>query len=186
MRLFAAIDIDSHVRKRIANVQDRLKRELNLRGHQVKWVRPDLIHLTVKFLGEVPDKDVTRVCDVVTRTAAEFSGFDLQVRGMGVFGRPARVVWVGCEPCPALTGLQNELEEQFDRIGWPKENRPFAGHLTLCRIKSVAAGKQLSQAVEAYKDEVFGTISVTELLLFESRLSSTGPEYTVVCTGTLK
>lgn len=186
MRLFAAIDVDSQVRKRIANFQDRLKRELNLSARQVKWVRPDQVHLTVKFLGEVADKDLTKVCDVVTRTAARFDAFDLQVCSVGVFGNPARVVWVGCDLCPTLSNLQRELEEQFFQIGWDKEHRSFAGHLTLCRIKNAAVGREITPIVEAYKDEVFGTVSVQELLLFESRLSSTGPEYSVICTGTLK
>jgi 2'-5' RNA ligase len=186
MRLFAAIDIDSQVREQIERIQQQLKRELNLKGREVKWVRPGQIHLTLKFLGEVPDDAITEVCEVVTQTAARHSGFDIQVRGVGVFGRPARVVWVGIEPCPELMKLQSELEREFEKIGWARESRAFAGHLTICRVKTSAAGKKLADAIEKWNDEIFGSVWVRQAVLYESRLSSAGPEYSVVCTAPMK
>jgi 2'-5' RNA ligase len=186
MRLFVAVDINSQVRDRIEQVQQYLKRELNLKGRDVKWVRPEQIHLTLKFLGEVRDAAITQVCDVVTRTAARCEGFEMQVQGLGVFGKPARVVWAGIEPCPALMTLQAELESEFEKIGWDKEGRAFAGHLTLCRVKNAAAGRKIAQAVEAVKDEIFGSVWVDQAVLYESRLSSDGPQYSVVCTAPLK
>jgi len=186
MRLFAAIDIEPQVRDKIASVQQQLKRDLKLSGKEVRWVRPEQIHLTLKFLGEVRDAAVTEVCDVLMRTAAEHSGFELQMRGLGVFGRPARVVWAGCEPSPELMKLQTRLENEFETIGWKKESRPFAGHLTLCRVKTAAAGRRLAEAVEAYADEWFGEISAEQLRLYESVLGPGGAEYSVVCTAPLR
>lgn len=186
MRLFTAIDIDPQVRDRIDQIQKQLKRELNLQGRDVKWVRPDQIHLTLKFLGEVRDEALTDVCKAVTQTAAQCDGFDLQVRGMGVFGRPARVVWAGTEPCPALVKLQADMENAFERIGWAKEARPFAGHLTVCRVKTAVAGKKLAAAVENLYDEIFGSVWVRQAVLYESRLSSAGPQYHAVCRAPLK
>jgi len=185
MRLFVAIDMSSQVQDRIGQIQRRLKQELgNDRG--VKWVRPEQIHLTLKFLGEVRDNMLTQVCDVVTRTAAKYDSFEIQARGMGVFGQPARVVWAGIEPCPSLMKLQAELEREFEKIGWDKENRAFAGHLTLCRVKSAAAGRKIAQAVETVKDEIFGSVWVDQAVLYESHLSSDGPQYSAVCTAPLK
>ncbi|MHC4882547.1 MAG: RNA 2',3'-cyclic phosphodiesterase [Planctomycetota bacterium] len=170
MRLFVAVDINSQVRDRIEQVQQYLKRELNLKGRDVKWVRPEQkIHLTLKFLGEVRDAAITQVCDVVTRTAARCEGFEMQVRGLGVFGNPARVVWAGIEPCPALMTLQAELESEFEKIGWDKEGRAFAGHLTLCRVKNAAAGRKIAQAVEAVKDEIFGSVWVDQAVPGQKR-----------------
>lgn len=186
MRLFAAIDIEPTVIERIEQIQKRLRQDLNLSEREVKWVRPDQIHLTLKFLGDIRDEVISEVCDVVTRTAANAVGFDLKVRGIGTFGRPARVVWAGTEPCPELIKLQSELEGEFATIGFAKDNRPFAGHLTLCRVKSTKAGRKLTEAVEPYKDEFFGPVAVDQLILYESRLSSAGPEYTAVCTAALK
>ena len=76
MRLFVAIDIEPQVRDRITRIQQQLKRDVNLSGKEVRWVRPERIHLTLKFLGEVPDKIVTQVCDVVTRAAEEHRSVD--------------------------------------------------------------------------------------------------------------
>jgi len=186
MRLFAAIDIDPQIQERIERVQKRLKRDLDLSGNEVRWVPPGQMHLTLKFLGEMRDNLITQVCDVVTQTASEYEGFDLRIQGAGVFGRPARVVWAGTEPCPELMKLQTRLENEFEKIGWDKENRPFAGHLTICRVKNAAAGRSLAKAVEAYADEFIGSVSVDELVLYESRLTPAGPEYNAVCTATLK
>lgn len=185
MRLFAAIDIEPGVRERIAGVQDKLKEQLNL-GRQVTWVNPSHMHLTLKFLGEVPDDQVTRVCDAVRRTAGRYDAFDFEVTGVGAFGRPARVVWAGVSECAELFDLQADLEKEFEKLGWERENRPFAGHLTICRIKTSAAGKQLQQAVGAYENEVFGPVSATEIVLYQSILGSNGPTYTPVSRAALK
>ncbi|MEN8128330.1 MAG: RNA 2',3'-cyclic phosphodiesterase [Planctomycetota bacterium] len=186
MRLFAAIDIAPQIQEKIGLIQQQLKRDLPGSGHGIKWVRPKQVHLTLKFLGEVRDSAVTQVCDVLTRTVGRFDSFDMHIRGLGVFGQPARVLWAGVEPCPALVKLQAELESGFETIGWKKEDRAFAGHLTLCRIKSASAGKKLAQAIETRGDEVFGSVWVKEAVLYESRLTADGPQYGAVCTAPLK
>ena len=86
MRLFAAIDIEPQVQDRIKHIQQQLKRDLNLSGKEVKWVCPEQIHLTLKFLGEVSDSTITQVCDVIMRTAAACESFDLRIQDLGVFG----------------------------------------------------------------------------------------------------
>lgn len=185
MRLFVAIDIDPSVRVAIEKVQQRLKRELNLSGRQVKWAAPEHIHLTLKFLGQVDDRDVMRICDAVTRTTAEFESFDFQVKGVGVFGRPARVVWAGISLCSPLLRLQTELDRKLTELGAPIENRPFAGHLTLCRVKNASAGRVLADAVGEYAEEFFGTVGAGEVVVYQSTLSSDGPEYSVVSRAAL-
>ena len=186
MRLFAAIDIAPQIQDRIERIQQQLNRDLKLSGNEVRWVQPGQVHLTLKFLGEMRDNLITQVCDVVTRTASEYESFDLRIHGLGVFGRPARVVWVGCQVPPELMKIQTRLENEFEKIGWDKEHRPFAGHLTICRVKSPAAGRSLAKAVESYADEVIGSVSVDRLVLYESQLSRTGPEYNAVCTASLR
>lgn len=186
MRLFVAVDISSQVQDRIGQVQRKLKLAMADADRGVKWVRPEQIHLTLKFLGEVPDKTVTQVCDVVTRTAARYDSFEMQVHGLGVFGQPARVVWAGVEPCPPLMKLQAELENELDKLGWAKESRAFAGHLTLGRVKNAAAGRKLAPVIENAGGEIFGSVWVDQAVLYESRLHPDGPEYSVVCTAPLK
>ena len=186
MRLFAAIDIEPQIQDKIRQIQRELKREADRFDKKVRWVRPEQIHLTLKFLGEVPERAIMQVCDVMTRTAAECDSFDFRIQGLGVFGRPARVVWAGCELPSELIKIQTRLESEFEKIGWDKENRPFAGHLTICRVKSAAAGRKLTEAIKTYRDKFLGSVSVDQLVLYESRLGSAGPEYTAVCTAPLR
>ena len=82
--------------------------------------------------------------------------------------------------------LQAELENEFDALGWDKESRLFAGHLTLCRVKNAAAGRKLAQIVENADEENFGSVWIEQVVLYESRLSSDGPQYSAVCTAPLK
>ncbi|MBL7215440.1 MAG: RNA 2',3'-cyclic phosphodiesterase [Phycisphaerae bacterium] len=186
MRLFVAIDIEPHVRIRIRQIQNRLAQTLDLSDKQVKWVHPEQIHLTLKFLGDVKDALLTQVCDIVKRTAAEFESFDVEVKGLGVFGQPARIVWAGTSACPPMAQLQAELENRFSELGWDPENRPFTGHLTLCRVKNASAGRKLADAIEPYKNEPLGLVGVTEVVLYQSQLTSAGPLYTAVCRAALK
>jgi 2'-5' RNA ligase len=187
MRLFVAIDIEPHVQVRIRQIQNRLAQTLDLSSRQVKWVQPEQIHLTLKFLGEVSDAMLTQVCDGVQRTAAACDRFDYEVKGLGVFGRPARVVWAGIAPCPPMLQLQAELEKRFAELGWEPEDRAFAGHLTVCRVKNAAAGKLLADTVVSqYQDEAMGLVSATEIVLYQSHLTAARPCYTAVCRAALK
>ena len=88
MRLFIAVDITNQVRKKIDQIQQDLQKKTGLKKGSVKWVRPDLIHLTLKFLGEVRDEAVTEVCRIVKETAEDHPAFEMTVRDLGTFGRP--------------------------------------------------------------------------------------------------
>jgi 2'-5' RNA ligase len=186
MRLFVALDMDAGVLERLADFQKKLRRQTALSGREVKWVRPEQMHLTLKFLGPVDDDDVTRVCTIVQETANRYDAFELTCRGVGVFGRPARVVWAAAEGGHTLKTLQRELDDRFTQAGWAAENRAFTAHLTLCRVKSAAAGRVLAEAIEAYEQEEFGSTWVDSLVVYESRLSAAGPEYHVVSRSQMR
>ncbi len=186
MRLFTAVDIDSRVRREIDRIGRQLREKTGLRGGPVKWVDPEQIHLTLKFLGEVPDGSVTEICRIAEATAREHPAFDMTISGLGTFGRPPRVLWAGVEPCPELTALQADLEDRFEHAGWSREERAFSAHLTLCRIKSPKAGFQLGEAVESIGAGVPGTVRVRQVIVYESQLTSGGPVYTPAGTYDLQ
>ena len=182
MRVFIATDIDEEVRKGLADLQAELQSKVDIKKSDVKWVNPKNIHLTLKFLGEIKDKDVVEVCNITKEAAGRHKAFELSAESVGCFGgKSARVLWVGTgKGRENLLELQKDLEQQLDSAGWPAEKRRFSGHLTLCRIRNPKAGARLAETAEGYKDFKLGTISVDSTSVYQSQLTPSGPIYTVL------
>ena len=180
MRCFIAIDIPEDIRADLADLQKNLAGRVDIRQGDVKWVEPEDMHLTLKFLGEVPDSQVAEVCNIVKDVAARHQRFELEVKEVGSFGgRSARVLWVGAGlDCPELLQLQADLEERLAQAGWPKEGRQFSDHLTLCRIRNSKAGEKLGELTGKYKDFDLGTVRADSVCVYESQLRPEGPLYT--------
>jgi len=180
MRCFIAIDIPDDVRADLADLQKELAGRVDVHRGDLKWVDSDDMHLTLKFLGEVPDDQVAQVCNVTKDVAAQHPAFDFAIKEVGTFGgRSARVLWVGAGlKSPELLQLQQDLEEQLAQAGWPKEGRQFSGHLTLCRIRNSKAGEKLAKLAEQYKDFDLGTVRAGAVCVYESELRPEGPLYT--------
>jgi 2'-5' RNA ligase len=186
MRCFIAIDIDEGIRNQIDRLQDELQQKTGLTRPDVKWAEPALIHLTLKFLGEVRDADITKVCKIAAGVAANHKGFWIDVAGVGSFGPTARVLWVGIDRNDALLTLQKDLDEQLSAAGWPGDKKQFAGHLTLGRIKKPQAGRILKEFIKDYSDFNLGSLAVDSICVYKSELTSSGPIYTVVSRNSLK
>jgi 2'-5' RNA ligase len=180
MRCFIAINIPEEIRTELTGLQKELAGRMDLRKGDVKWAEPEGMHLTLKFLGEVPDNQITEVFNVVKEVAGRHPAFDFAVREVGSFGgRSARVLWVGAGlESPELLKLQQDLEEKLAEAGWPKEGRQFSGHLTLCRIRNSKAGEKLGQLAQQYEDFDLGTVRADSITVYESQLRPEGPIYT--------
>ncbi len=177
MRCFIAIELPQAVHDRIGRLQEQLRSRI--RG--VGWSRTEQIHLTLKFLGEVPDTHLPRVIDAASAVAGRFAPMDLTVAGTGCFPPhgAARVLWVGvAPPPPELTGCAEACEQAMAALGFPPENRPYHPHLTLGRVKGFDAGRQARAAIEQVAHFNAGAFTATELVLFQSVLQRTGPIYT--------
>ncbi len=182
MRVFIAVDIDEKIRKALGDLQQKLQSKVDIKKGDVKWVNPENIHLTLKFLGEIKDEKVVEVCNIVKEVAGRHKRFELDIQTVGHFGgRSARVLWVGAgQDCENLLQLQNSLEQQLALAGWPKETRKFSGHLTLCRVRNSKAGLKLAQMTENYKDFKLGTILGDSVSVYQSQLTPKGPIYTLL------
>ena len=182
MRVFIAIDIGEEIRAALSDLQQQLQSKVDIKKSDVKWVNPENIHLTLKFLGEIKDEKVVEVCNITEDVAGRHKNFELDVESVGSFGgRSARVVWVGVgRGCDNLLELQKDLDEQLASAGWPQEARKFTGHLTLCRVRNPKAGVKLAQVSEAYGDFKLGTMSADSVTVYQSQLRPTGPIYTVL------
>lgn len=184
LRTFIAIELDESLRIAIARVQGKLKRQTP--PGSVKWVAPDGIHLTLKFLGDTPASRVPEVATALRRACAGVTPFEFSVEGRGCFPnfRRPRVVWVAVrDRWQTLAQLQSAIEREVAPLGWPTEERGFSPHLTLGRIARGAtptAQAALGQLVEGYEVGQIGQQRATRVCLIRSDLRPTGAIYTVL------
>jgi 2'-5' RNA ligase len=182
MRCFIAIDINDQIRAGLNNLQDELRSEVDIRKGDVKWVRPEITHLTLKFLGEIKDEQVVEVCNITRDVAGRHKRFELDIETVGHFGgRSARVLWIGTgRGTDKLLRLREDLEQQLESAGWPREAREFSAHLTLCRIRNSKAGVKLAQISRHYRDRKLGAMPAKEIVVYQSELAPDGPIYTAL------
>lgn len=177
IRTFIAIKLPDDVIERLREVQTRLKRE----GLDIKWVRPENIHLTLKFLGDIPSADVDAVGAAIDSAAAFFGPLTLSASGLGAFPsikRP-RVLWAGVSgDLEMLLRLQARLEAGLFEIGFEKENKPFKGHLTLGRIKGKVDPEAMIDAISKHGGMTTRGFVADTLYLIKSELKPSGPVYT--------
>lgn len=178
MRLFVAASLPEDLRRSIATIQASLETA----PLPVRWVRPEGIHLTFKFLGEVDPSKLGEIEGVLLTAGRGIPPFRLRAAGAGAFpgrGEP-RVIWVGVEgEIETARRLHEALERALEPIGFPGENRPFHPHLTLGRVKGEARGDWRTALARASED-VEGEFEVGEYALYESRLDSRGATYTAL------
>jgi len=177
MRVFIAIDIDENIKTGMIELQKQLAEKADIKKSDVKWVKPQAMHITLKFLGEIKDQQVSEVCSIVENVANRHKSFELDIEAVGCFGgTSARVLWIGCgKGAEQLRNIQSDIEENLSTRGWPEEKRKFTGHLTLCRIRNRKAGIKLAQE---FKDAKLGTTAVDALTVYQSQLTPEGPIYT--------
>ncbi len=179
MRVFVALNLPDTVRQSLWTTTSRLRDA----AFPVKWVRPEGIHLTLKFLGEVDDAREAELQDALRRAVAGSKALPLAVGGFGVFPdlRRPRVVWAGIAPDPALELLQHGVEREFGPLGFPPEGRAFRPHLTLGRAGREARARDfegLEAALGALRFEE--TVVVETLDLMRSTLEQGGAVYQVI------
>jgi len=177
IRAFLAIEPSETVRQAMVTLQNRLKYDVT---GAISWARPAGIHLTLKFFGNIASADIARISAAVEPVASRFSPLDLEVQRLGLFpdSRRPRVLWLGMKgDISALKVLQEEVDLELERSGFPREDRGFRAHLTLGRIKSARGLSGLDRIMkksEAYKA---GRFRAAGLTLFRSDLTPQGAVY---------
>ena len=181
-RLFVALEPPDAVRRRLASLAVELRRAAGRAAEEVRWVPPENVHLTIQFLGAVPEARLRDVTDALRAAAGGSRPLSLEVRGAGGFpnARRARVVWAGVlGDTAALEALAAELGRRLAPLGFPPEERPFSAHLTLGRARDRRGVPGLAGAL-ASTGEAGAPWRATELVLFESHLSPKGPRYEAI------
>lgn len=186
MRLFVAIDIDEAIRERLARFLEGVQSFAP--AQEVRWVRPESLHLTLKFIGESgPERaqQIRRALSTVRAQAAEFS-----FKGYGFFpsAKAPRVFWVGIQAGPNLATVAAVVDAALTPFTTTRERAPYTPHLTLARAGSgrpqggpgdTPSGRfrKLQEKLAGAPEPEFGTMTAREFFLYESKLSSAGAEY---------
>ena len=182
IRTFIAIELDETISAALADLQRRLKAKVP--QGSVRWVKPEGIHLTLKFLGDVPANRIEEVERALTQACTRFSAFSVSVGGLGCFPNPRRprVVWVGVqEESGTLTRLQKAIEDEMEKLGFAPEGRRFHAHLTLGRTQRRASSgdvRRLGQLVSETEIGRLGQMEARVVSLMKSDLRPTGAVYT--------
>lgn len=185
VRTFIAVETSAAVRRRAAE----LIAIFAATGAKVSWVQPQNLHLTLKFLDEVPLNSIPEVSAAVQMAAASAEPFELEIRAAGAFpnaGRP-RTLWLGTgEGSEPLGQLHAALENALRRIGFPKEHRRFAAHLTIGRVRGPSEGlDELASLIARHADFTAGRFEVAELVVFSSQLAPQGAIYDALSRSAL-
>jgi len=183
-RTFIAIDLTEAVRARLRELQ-RLLRPAEA---DVRWVKPESAHLTLKFLGEASAQQISAMSAALDEIAPAVAAFEVGFGGLGVFPneRRPRVLWVGITTgTEEVRVLAKAIDERAGAAGFARERRPFSAHLTLGRFRSPAGWERLHELVAANEGFDAGRIEAHEVHLIHSVLSPEGPRYTALHTARL-
>jgi 2'-5' RNA ligase len=179
IRTFIAVEMSASVIGRAGDLIDKLR----VAPAEVNWIRPQQMHLTLKFLGDVPDTETPDICRVTSAVAAQFEPFEVTFRGAGAFPnlRDPRTLWIGIEDgADELKRLAAALENALkSELGYGKEQRGFHPHLTIGRVKREPPGSQgeLAQLLEKHAQFDADLVVVDELVIFASFLARKGPTH---------
>ncbi len=175
IRSFIAVDTSEQVKYELSRLLSELKAKIVL---NVKWVKPEQMHLTLAFLGEVSPDFLEKTKAQLNGVAYGFRQFKCQLKGLGAFpsSQRARVIWAGVAyGAEELRKVQSAVVRGLTGIGYKPEKRPFSPHLTLGRLKAVASLASLNET-----DFISSVWQIRELILFKSELYPDGPVYTAL------
>ncbi len=173
MRLFLAIEIPPRISEEIVSLRAKF-----IKRTQIREVKKDNLHLTIKFLGEVDEGMMNKVIQAI-KNKVRAPSFKLKVKGAGVFPsiNAPRVIWVGGESeGNHIFELKKSVDETLSEIGFPND-KEFISHITIARVKGRTDIDEIKRLIREAEDKTFGEFDVEEFFLFESKLTPDGPIY---------
>jgi 2'-5' RNA ligase len=180
IRTFIAAELAPAVRRRAAELTSTLA----VPSLKVKWVSPENMHLTLKFLGDVPREKTAAVCEAVADAVREVPAFEAECAGAGAFPTPARprTIWLGVgRGAEQLARLHTLIDKKLARLGFPREGRKYRAHLTIGRVRGGGKGTdELGDLLRQQAGFVAGACEIGEVITFASELTPHGPVYTAL------
>jgi 2'-5' RNA ligase len=186
MRTFISVELADEVKKNIAELVGELKNT----STAVKWVEPKNLHITLKFLGWIEEKNLSDLIELAARAVAQSAAFKAKFEGLGTFpeGKKARVVWVGTvEGGDELGKIAAALEKTLSKAGFRSEEREFRSHITIGRVKEKIARPvryeeidKLMEKIKEFQGAKFGEAVVDRINIMKSTLTQAGPIYETI------
>lgn len=177
-RTFISIDVNDEVLNSLKPVQE----DLSDTGADLKLIKPQNIHMTLRFLGDVSESRLGVVEEAI-EGITHFEPFEINLEGLGVFPEPSyiRVIWAGVSKgSDNLCDIKESLESGLSDHGFSEDDKDFTPHFTIARVKSGKAKDKLNAIVEEGEDEFFGSVNVDSVELRKSELTSEGPIYSTI------
>ncbi len=184
IRTFVAVLIAENLKEEIGRVQEHLKKL----APDVKWVACENLHVTLKFLGDVREDQVPKVCAAVDEAARAHSPFEMRISGLGAFPNPARarVVWTGIEAgYDQMRKLAETVDANLAELGFEREKRAFKSHITIGRVKASRLLGKLAEGIEEVDASNLGAQQVTCVSVMQSELLRGGPVYSPMSVSKL-
>ena len=176
MRTFIALELSNEVREELSRLQEELKKV----DADIKWGKPDNIHLTLKFLGNVEEAKIAEIKKLLDNISSREKPFETSLFKLGAFPdlNYPRVIWVGIDKgCSEIEKIAGLVETELEKINFSREKRPFSAHLTLGRVKSGRNKAELKEKVSSLQVQP-KSCTINNITLFQSTLTPKGPIYT--------
>ena len=188
LRAFIAVDLPLKIRQNVQQAMLSLQRDIR---PLIRWVALENMHLTLKFLGDIPSENVEVLTQLIQAQADSFNSFDIHLSGIGSFPSPKRqrVIYIGIQAPAALEAFQRQMESATRRLGYNPEERAFAQHLTIGRVRqhiTVDEQQKIRRSLEESTIDSLGTARVNSVHLYKSDLKPKGPVYTKLFSAPLK
>lgn len=188
MRTFIALDFSPEIIRKINEIIDYFKTQTPERA--LKWVAPENLHLTIKFLGEVPEKKIEQIKSLINETLDDVKSFEIGVEKLGMYpnSQKPRVVWLGVRGAGPLKEIHKVLDSQLQKAEIQPDNRGFSPHLTIARVRrnaDIQSVKEIGETLSKFKVDSLGTCTVNHIILYKSELTPQGPIYTPLLSSPL-
>ncbi len=175
-RGFIAIDIK--VSKKIEEIINKLEKS----GANLKIVKPEKMHITLKFLGDTDEKHIDKIKEIIEKSVENVDPFEIELKSTGAFPNEnyIKVLWIGIEKSQLIAEIAKKIDAKLSKIGFKKEKRKFSPHITIARIKSGRNKDEILQILNKFKDETLLKMKVEKIKLKKSELTPKGPIYTTL------
>jgi len=188
LRTFIAVDFPIEIKEKIIEITAYFQSKLP--PAQIKWVEPDHMHLTLKFMGETPHDKLVQIKQSIHQVISVFPSFEIEIKALGMYpnNQRPRVIWLGINAENHLILLHNQLDQVLKGEGIKSDRRPFSPHLTIGRVRRNADQEsviQIGRILSQFKIASLGSVEIDEILYYQSLLTPQGPIYTILQSTSL-